>query len=118
MYRVRLVKELFEWKTEIEEKAKRGDKTDIKELKLLNKAIDKLKYDFKSGQILQKKVYPSAYKEYSKKYADEITIDKLWVLKISSDWRVIYTVVGNEVDIISFILDSMNHKKYDRKFNF
>jgi Txe/YoeB family toxin of Txe-Axe toxin-antitoxin module len=118
MYKVRLVNDLFEWKTKMEEMAEKGDKTNIIELKLLKKAINKLKQDYKSGQILTKKAYPSAYKEYSIKYADQVSIDKLWVLKISSDWRVIYTVVGNEVDIISFILDSMNHKKYDRKFNF
>lgn len=118
MYRVRLVRDLYEWKLKMEELSKKGDKTNIVELKLLNKAIDKLKQDYKTGQILQKKKYPSAYKEYSKKYANQVAIDKLWVLKISSDWRVIYTVVGNEVDIISFILDSMNHKKYDRKFKF
>ena len=118
MYRVRLVRDLYEWKMKIEEEVKRGDKSNIKELRLLEKAIDQLKEDYKTGQILPKKIYPSAYQEYSRKYANEIEIDKLWVLKISGDWRISYTVVGNEVEIISFILDSMNHKKYDRKFHF
>ena len=118
MYTVRLVKDLFEWRQSVEESLQNGDQRDIMEYKLLNRAIEKLKWDFKSGQILTKKSYPSAYKEYSMKYAEEVKIDKLWVLKISKDWRVIYTVVGSEVEIISFILDSMNHKKYEQKFNF
>lgn len=117
-YRVRLVRDLYEWKSKMEEEQRRGDKSNIEELKLLNKAIEMLKDDYKAGQILPKKTYPSAYKEYSRRYAGEIEIDKLWVLKVSSNWRVIYTVVGNEIEIISFILDSMNHKKYDRKFHF
>ena len=117
-YKVRLVKDLFEWKVKIEEAVKQGDASNSKELNLLNKAIAKLKEDFKVGQILPKKSYPEPYKEYSKKYANEVQIDKLWVLKISGDWRVIYTVVGNEVEVISFILESINHKRYDRKFHF
>lgn len=118
MYRVRLVRDLYEWKVKIEEAVKKGDKTHLKELGLLNKAIDELKMDFKVGQILPKKIYPSAYKEYLRKYAQEISIDKLWVLKVSGDWRIIYTVVGDEIGVISFILDSMKHKEYDRKFHF
>ena len=118
MYRVRLVSDLYQWKLKIEEEQRKGDKSNMEELKLLENAIEKLKQNYKAGQILPKRTYPSAYKEYSRKYAEEIEIDKLWVLKVSSDWRVIYTVVGNEIEIISFILDSMSHKKYDRKFHF
>jgi len=118
VHRVRLVKELSERKQLLEEADKKGNKSNIKELKLLIKAIEQLKQDFKAGQILPKKTYPSAYKEYTKKYGAEVEIDNLWVLKISGDWRVIYTVIGNEVEIISFILDTMTHKKYERKLNF
>lgn len=118
MYKVRLVTDLSGWKLKIETAVKKGDKTHLKELNLLNKAIEELKIDYKCGQIMPKKVYPSAYKEYSRRYAGEVDIDKLWVLKISGDWRIIYTVVGDEVEVISFILDSIKHKEYDRKFHF
>ena len=115
---VKLAKELYYWKVRIEQEVRCGNLANLPELKLLDKSIAQLKRDYKSGQILPKKAYPAAYRYYSKKFAGKTTMDKLWVLKISRDWRIVYTVVGNEVDIVSFILDSMNHTDYNRRFHF
>lgn len=37
---------------------------------------------------------------------------------ITGAWRMIYTILGSEVEIISLILDIMNHKKYEKKFGY
>jgi len=33
-------------------------------------------------------------------------------------WRMLYTIKGDQIEIICFILDIMNHKEYDKKFGY
>ncbi|MBI2558204.1 hypothetical protein HYW20_02690 [Candidatus Woesearchaeota archaeon] len=53
-------------------------------------------------------------KEYIMKY----DVNNLWKVNLSGAWRMIYTIRGSEVDIISLILDILNHRDYERKFGY
>ncbi len=53
-------------------------------------------------------------KEYIKNY----DVNNLWKVNLSGAWRMIYTIRGSEIDIISLILDIMNHKDYEKKFKY
>ena len=53
-------------------------------------------------------------REYVKNYG----IKALWKYDLPNAWRLIYTVVGNEVKIVSVILEWMTHKEYERRFNY
>ena len=53
-------------------------------------------------------------KEYIKNY----DVNNLWKINLSGSWRMIYTIKGDEVEIISLILDIINHKDYDKKFGY
>ena len=53
-------------------------------------------------------------KEYVRKY----DVNNLWKVNLSSAWRMIYTIRGSDVEIISLILDIMNHKNYNKKFGY
>ncbi|MBN2101986.1 MAG: hypothetical protein JW716_03895 [Candidatus Aenigmarchaeota archaeon] len=53
-------------------------------------------------------------KEYIKNY----DVNNLWKINLSGAWRMIYTIRGNEVEIISLILDIMNHRDYEKKFGY
>ena len=45
-------------------------------------------------------------------------VTHLWKLNLDRYWRMIYTIVGDEVRLVSIIIEVLNHKKYDRKFGY
>jgi hypothetical protein len=52
--------------------------------------------------------------EYQQKY----DANNLWKANLSGAWRMIYTIRGSEVEIISLILDILNHKDYEKRFGY
>ena len=63
------------------------------------------------GRNVKKKLIP---KELIKKYE----IDNLWIYNLRKDWRLLYTITNNEVEVLAIVLDWMNHKDYERLFKF
>jgi len=53
-----------------------------------------------------------------KEYIRDYDVNNLWKVNLSGAWRMIYTIRGSEVEIISLILDIMNHKDYNKKFGY
>lgn len=53
-------------------------------------------------------------KEYIGKYG----VTNLWKVNLPDYWRMVYTIVGNELEIISILLEFMDHKKYDKLFRY
>ncbi len=52
-----------------------------------------------------------------KEYMDLYGITNLWKYKLSESWRLLYSITTpSKVEIITVVLDWMNHKKYDRLF--
>jgi hypothetical protein len=49
-----------------------------------------------------------------KKYA----VDNLWKVNLTGFWRMLYTLKGNELEIICFVLEICNHKKYNKLFGY
>jgi len=96
---------------ELEKRARKGDSESLYLVKIINKGIDKLKYDYRYGDHLAKKKIP---KEYRKKYG----VKNLWKLGLSTFWRLIYTVRGTEIEVISVLLEVLDHNEYDRKFGY
>ena len=33
-------------------------------------------------------------------------------------WRLVYTLAGNEIEIISILLEWFSHKEYERRFGY
>ena len=93
------------------EKLKEGKFEDKNLYKSITKAIDKIKEDPEAGTHIPKKQIP---KEYIKDYG----ITNLWKFDLPKSWRLIYTIVGDEVKIVSMILEWMSHPEYDRRFNY
>lgn len=83
------------------------DKDPIK--KALTRAIKNIQEDFRSGEYIPKNKIP---KIYIQKYG----IDNLRIYDLPFAWRLSYSLVNDEIEIISVILDWMNHKDYDRLF--
>jgi hypothetical protein len=51
-------------------------------------------------------------------YVKNYDVNNLWKVNLSGAWRMIYTIKGSDVEIIALILDMMNHKDYEKKFNY
>mgnify|MGYP001575833595 CR=1 FL=1 len=51
-------------------------------------------------------------------YIEETGITNLWRIELSNYWRLMYTIQSNEVEVIDFVLDIIDHKEYDKKFGY
>jgi Txe/YoeB family toxin of Txe-Axe toxin-antitoxin module len=95
------------------EEIKKGIKTSEHQtlLQSIKQKIEFLKDNPQYGFHIEKKKIP---KEYIKKYE----ANNLWKANLSGAWRMVYTIKGDEVEIITIILDIFNHKEYNKKFKY
>lgn len=90
---------------------------DSKTERMILNAVEKKKELIKAnphyGEPIAKDKIPSEYKQ---KYG----INNLFWVELPSFWRMLYTLTNNdtEVEIIAFILDIIDHKKYNKKFGY
>ena len=54
----------------------------------------------------------------TKEYVRDYDVTNLWKVNLADGWRMIYTIRGSDVEIISLILDIMNHRAYEKKFGY
>ena len=92
-------------------KLEKGKFEDKQLLMYLNKAIDDLKKNPECGIHIPKHLWP---REYIKKYK----INNLWKYDLPNAWRLIYTIMGDEVKILAVILEWLPHKEYERRFRY
>jgi Txe/YoeB family toxin of Txe-Axe toxin-antitoxin module len=76
------------------------------------RALEDLEQNAFSGIQIPKKLIP---KEYNKKFGK---LDNLWKYNLPNAWRLIYTIKREQVIVLSVILEWMNHKEYERRFNY
>jgi len=53
-----------------------------------------------------------------REYLKDYDVNNIWKVNLSGAWRMIYTIRGSNVEIISLILDIMNHRDYEKKFKY
>ena len=75
--------------------------------KALIKAIQEIQVNPQCGRNVRKNLIPKKY-----------NVNNLWIYNLPSAWRMIYSLAPGEIEIIGVILDWMNHKDYERLFNF
>jgi hypothetical protein len=88
-----------------------GRPEDIRIYLLIDKASDILKIKPFHGIQVKREGIP-------KKYFKEFGIDNLWKYDLSDDWRMIYTITGDENIITVQIIEWFDHKDYDRRFGY
>jgi hypothetical protein len=88
-------------------------KIDNSILNAINNKIELIKANFHYGYPIAKDIIPEEYKE---KYG----ITNLFWVELPSFWRMLYTLKDgeNEIEIIAFVLDIVNHNEYDKKFGY
>jgi Txe/YoeB family toxin of Txe-Axe toxin-antitoxin module len=80
---------------------------EIQLLKSIDAKIELIKKNPFYGDNIEKKKIPIDYK-----------VHNLWRVKLTKFWRMLYTIKGDQIEIICFVLDILNHKEYDKKFKY
>ena len=93
------------------EDLKKGKYEDEKLVDFIKRAIDDLKKNPFCGIRIPSKLWP---KEYIRKYK----IDNLRKYDLPNGWRLLYTIRGNELEIISVLIEWFSHKDYERRFKY
>ena len=88
-------------------------KTERMILKAINQKVELIKSNPHFGNPISKNKIPN---EYQQKYG----ITNLFRVELPGAWRMLYTLTDgeSEVEIIAFVLDVIDHKKYDKKFGY
>lgn len=63
------------------------------------------------GEQVEKSKFPPSYKK-------DYDITNLWRVDLAGYWRLVYTVRSDEVEIICFVLNIYDHKKYNKAFGY
>lgn len=77
----------------------------------ITRAKEDLKKDPLCGTRIPTRLTP-------KVYIDNYKVNNIWKYDLPNAWRLIYTIIGDEVKIISVILEWMTHKEYERRFGY
>lgn len=88
-----------------------GNYEDKKLYDYIFRAKEDLKNNPLSGIRVPERLIP---KEYLQKWG----VKALWKYNLPNAWRLIYTVIGDEIKIVSVILEWMPHKEYERRFHY
>ncbi|MBM3233537.1 hypothetical protein FJZ19_00410 [Candidatus Pacearchaeota archaeon] len=80
-------------------------------LRSINRIKELLKINPFAGDQVSKFRIPQ---KYDKKYEAE----NVWRIELADRWRLVYTINGNQVEIITFIMDIFSHKDYDKVFGY
>lgn len=80
-------------------------------LRSIERVIDLLKKNPFAGDQVPRRQHP---KIYAKKYDAE----NVWRIELANRWRLIYTITGNKLEVVNFVMDIFNHKDYDKVFGY
>jgi mRNA-degrading endonuclease RelE of RelBE toxin-antitoxin system len=59
------------------------------------------------GDNIEKRKIPSSY-----------NVSNLWRVELTGYWRMLYTIKGDQLEIICFVLDIADHERYNKKFGY
>lgn len=113
---VKFDKEAYLEYQELQEAVLKGKKAKKKPtyeqlLSSINNALKNIKVDYRYGNLIPKKYI-------SKATIQRYGTDKIFRVELVGYWRLLYTIVGDEVKIIAFILEYMDHNRYNKIFGY
>ncbi len=79
--------------------------------KFLERALQDIKDNPFCGIQIPKRLIP---KEYVKKF----NIHNAWKYNLPNSWRLIYSIIGGDIMILTIILEWMDHKEYEKRFGY
>ena len=84
---------------------------DITLLNAINRIFDIIVSNPFYGENAKKDLIP---KEYIEKYE----ASNLFIVDLPDYWRMIYTLESDEIEIIAFVIDIIDHPEYNKKFGY
>ena len=91
-----------------EEKSKCVENSENQQLlKSIKQKIGLIKINPQYGSSVPKKLIPKKF-----------PVDNLWVVNLTGYWRMLYTLKGSQVEILCFILEIIDHRRYDKLFGY
>ena len=111
MHEIRYSAEFNRDYIKLRRRADRGEGEAKYLIELISKATAKLAENTEAGRKIQHRLWP---KEYIRKY----DLKSLWKLNLDSNWRLIYSITGNQAQLFLIYIECMNHKEYGRKFGY
>jgi len=76
-------------------------------LKSIKHARDALKLNPMYGDSVPKEQIPI-----------DMDVTNLFVVDLNRDWRMLYTLEGNQVEVLAFVLNIVDHPTYDEMFGY
>ena len=80
---------------------------EIQLLRSIKQKKDFIKANPFYGDNILKKLIPKEYK-----------VQNLWRVELTNFWRMLYTIRGDQIEIVCFVLDIMDHNTYNKKFGY
>ncbi len=111
MHEIRYSAEFNEEFVKLCNRASKGEGESKYLLELIRKATARLAQDREAGKKVPRNQWP---KEYQQKYG----LTNLWKYKLDSNWRLLYTISGDQINFFVIFLEYLSHKEYDRKFGY
>ena len=81
----------------------------------LFRSIERVKGWLKENPFAGDQVKKEQIPDY---YLKKYDITNLWRIELSNYWRLLYTIQSNEIEVIDFVFDILDHEKYNDKFGY
>jgi len=89
---------------------KRKDKQSKILVKAIERKIEILKENPQFGDPIKNEIIPEKMINYG--------IKNIYRIELPNFWRMIYTIEGNKIEILVFVLTIQNHKEYNKMFGY
>lgn len=80
-------------------------------LNSINTALKNIKTNPHFGDLIPRKYVP-------KKTVQFYGTDKILRVELIGYWRLLYTLIGDKAKVIAFVLEYMDHDKYNKRFEY
>ncbi len=91
-----------------EEKARGVENSENQQLlRSIKRATELVKENPFYGAQIKKKLIPKT-----------LPVDNLWKVNLTGYWRMLYTIKGEALEIICFVLEICDHSEYNKLFGF
>lgn len=91
----------------VQKKSGKKNSSEIQLLKSIQDKIELIKANPFYGDNVRKNLIPK-----------NCDVQNLWRVGLNNFWRMLYTIRGDEVEIICFLMNIVNHKDYNKLFGY
>ncbi|MCK4327527.1 MAG: hypothetical protein KAW41_03550 [Candidatus Diapherotrites archaeon] len=55
---------------------------------------------------------------WPKELAERYALTNLWRVGLTNYWRMLYTLRGDKIEVVCFVIELLDHKQYDKLFKY